>query len=290
MDRRAGTERRHLFSYIVCGVLIVGLAVATWFVRPWEEQSRQWLQEVSRFIRPKAFSGRLRATRYLNEALTALRQGNYVEAESKARAALKVSADTPGGWEILVLSLSQQGRWDDAEKAIQEAPSQALQGSLYAALADLAVFNGRTDQAVRYYEEALHRDPENHVVLNNYGYLLADRGERLEEAEKMIRKALQKRPREPAYLDSLGWVYYQKGQYKEALPLIEQAVKSDPHNAEVRYHLGMVYYRLGQWDKARAELDSALRLQPGYEPARKALDEIIYEKKRREMSGARVGA
>ncbi|MDW8121442.1 MAG: tetratricopeptide repeat protein [Armatimonadota bacterium] len=289
MMQRTSRERRHLFSYLVCILVVGGLVVATVALKPWDQESRQWLQRVGQFVRPGTFARRLRVTGLLQDALSAVERGDWVQAEQKARQAIKVSPDNATGWEILVLSLSQQGRWSDAEEAIQQAPTTAIQSFLYGALADLSYFQGQPNQAIRFYQEALKRDPDNPVVLNNYGYLLAERGERLDEAEEMIKKALKKRPNEPAFLDSLGWVYYQKGDYQRALPHIEKSVQRDPNSADVRKQLGMVYYRLGDLNKARRELEESLRIDPSYQQARKALDEVLEAQKQKEMTGQTIG-
>ena len=65
-------------------------------------------------------------------------------------------------------------------------------------------------------EALLQLDPEEAGVNNDLGYLYADQGKNLEKAEAMIRKAVQEEPDPAAYLDSLGWVLFKRGRFKEA--------------------------------------------------------------------------
>jgi len=62
------------------------------------------------------------------------------------------------------------------------------------------------------------------VMLNALGYVLADAGRDLDEAVKLLRRAVEKRPNEAAYLDSLGWAHLKQGRVDEATRLLEQAV------------------------------------------------------------------
>ena len=74
----------------------------------------------------------------------------------------------------------------------------------------------------------LSKDPNHSKAMNYLGYMYAEMGENLDEAESLLLKALKLEPENGSYLDSLGWVYYKKGQYHEALDLLFQAVKYSP--------------------------------------------------------------
>ena len=102
------------------------------------------------------------------------------------------------------------------------------------------------------------------MTLNYLGYMLADRGVRLEEAKGYIQAALEQDPHNGAYLDSLGWVFYKLDQLDLAEQNLLKAVQRISHDATIRDHLGDVYYRTGrtrealiQWQKALAEWSRA---------------------------------
>src|SRR5207247_1682915 len=82
-------------------------------------------------------------------------------------------------------------------------------------------------------------------ALNYLGYTYAEMGVRLDEAEKLIRRALEIEPDDGFYVDSLGWVYYQRGDYRRAVEHLERAVELAGDDPTVAEHLGDAYSRAG---------------------------------------------
>jgi tetratricopeptide (TPR) repeat protein len=90
-------------------------------------------------------------------------------------------------------------------------------------------------------------EPANANALNYLGYLLVLRGtDRVDEAIELVRKALVAEPDNGAYLDSLGWAYYRKGDLGEAEKYLGQAATRLPRNSEVQDHLGDVLAKRGR--------------------------------------------
>ena len=87
--------------------------------------------------------------------------------------------------------------------------------------------------------------------MNALGYTLADLTDRLEEAEQLIRAALDLQPEEASILDSMGWVAYRQGRHEEALAYLEQAWIRD-NNPEIAAHLGEVLWVLGREEDAKS--------------------------------------
>ena len=104
-------------------------------------------------------------------------------------------------------------------------------------------------------------EPGNAEALNAFGYTLADRGLRLEEARGYIERALALSPDSFFVLDSMGWVLFRLGKAEEAVGYLEKAraLRNDP---EVAAHLGEVLWSLGRQAEARAVWDAALKLAP----------------------------
>jgi tetratricopeptide (TPR) repeat protein len=90
----------------------------------------------------------------------------------------------------------------------------------------------------------------NANALNYLGYTYADMGINLDEAEQLIRKALDQKPGDGYITDSLAWVYYKRGQYEKALPILEQAPAWSLTTPSSMEHLGDVYSKLGMTEKA----------------------------------------
>ena len=111
----------------------------------------------------------------------------------------------------------------------------------------------------------------------NLAYMLASRGENLNEALGLAQKAKEKSPNSPGIMDTLGWVYYQKGLYDNAIGEFNDSIAQLPDNATIRYHLGLAYHKKGEKEKAREALEKALSLDgsfEGAEDARRILNEL----------------
>ena len=109
----------------------------------------------------------------------------------------------------------------------------------------------------------LARDPNNATALNALGYTLADRTDRHEEALRLISRALELDPGEPAIMDSMGWVLYRTGRYEEALDYLTRAYAEFP-DPEVAAHLGEVLWVNGDTDAATQVWQGALLKDPNH--------------------------
>jgi Tfp pilus assembly protein PilF len=101
-------------------------------------------------------------------------------------------------------------------------------------------------------------NPANAAVLNYYGYMLADRGVRLEEATALIQRAVTADPNNGAYLDSLGWAYFKQNKLAEAEEYLRKATDRSRHDPTILGHLADVYMKLGQTDRAAELMERSL--------------------------------
>ena len=99
------------------------------------------------------------------------------------------------------------------------------------------------DVVVGEMEEVIRLDPKHANALNYLGYSYADRGVKLPEAVDLIRKALEVKPDDGYYLDSLGWAYYKLGRPDEALSELQRAATFVSDDAVIHEHLGDVYFQ-----------------------------------------------
>ena len=105
----------------------------------------------------------------------------------------------------------------------------------------------------------LERDPDNAQALNALGYTLTDRTDRHEEAYAYITRALELKPNDPYYLDSLGWVYYRMGDLDNAEKYLRQAIEIQD-DIEFIVHLGEVLWQQGKRQEARQMWDRARQM------------------------------
>ncbi len=124
------------------------------------------------------------------------------------------------------------------------------------------------------------------MTLNYLGYMLADKGVRLPEALKMIRKAVDLEPGNGAYLDSLGWVYFKMGQYEMAEDNLRQAVERDQTDPTVHEHMGDLYEKTGRIRLAAAQWELSLADFAKSAPADVEPGDVT--KVQKKLEGARV--
>lgn len=109
--------------------------------------------------------------------------------------------------------------------------------------------------------QIIANDPDNGHALNALGYTLADRTDRYQEAKELLERAIVLLPKDPAVLDSMGWVYYRLGELEKALDYLKQAFKIN-QDGEIVSHYAEVLLELGQTDKARIIWQEALEKEP----------------------------
>ncbi len=110
-------------------------------------------------------------------------------------------------------------------------------------------------------KKLLEVEPENAAALNALGYTLADRTERYEEAETLVLKAYQLDSKDPAILDSMGWVQFKLGNLEEAARYLRMAYDQHP-DPEVAAHLGEVLWVMGDHVEAEALWEKTLETSP----------------------------
>jgi len=139
----------------------------------------------------------------------------------------------------------------------------------------------RFDDCVTTLKLVISKEPEHAAAHNYLGYLYAEKGINLEDAEFHVKKALEIKPDDGYYLDSLGWIYYQQGNYKKALEILVRANELVPNEAVVLEHLAETYEALGDMkkaletygkaSKAKMEDKDRLRIQEKYERVKKKI-------------------
>ncbi|MEE4236868.1 MAG: tetratricopeptide repeat protein [Anderseniella sp.] len=112
------------------------------------------------------------------------------------------------------------------------------------------------------FRKALRFQPEQAAVLNYLGYSLIEKRLNLDEAFKMVEKAVSLRPNDGYIVDSLGWAHYQLGNYEEAVELLERAAGLRPEDPVINDHLGDALWRVGRTLEAKFQWQYALDSNP----------------------------
>ena len=165
-------------------------------------------------------------------------------------------------WLSLAQTYTRLRRWKDADDALNKAASLTTKQDdkiyLLFLRGALAERQKHYDTAEQFFHQVLDIDPNNAMTLNYMGYMFADKGARLPEAIKLIRKAVELDPMNGAYLDSLGWAYFKMGQYELAEENLRQAVDRDQTDPTVHDHLGDLYEKTGRIRLAAAQWELSL--------------------------------
>ncbi|MDR1662084.1 MAG: tetratricopeptide repeat protein [Azoarcus sp.] len=200
-------------------------------------------------------------------------------------------------------NLAKEGRIDQARRFLREAPSADpdVRRRLLLAESQMLANAGRGKDAFALIEKALRAQPDDNDLIyesamlaerlglheimegrlrklialspdlahayNALGYSLIERGERLDEAEELIARALELLPEDAFILDSAGWARFKRGDLDGALERLEEAYALRP-DPEIAAHLGEVLWRLDRSADARRILDKALMVNPASAPLR----------------------
>jgi tetratricopeptide (TPR) repeat protein len=166
-------------------------------------------------------------------------------------------------------------RWKDAADEIDAAEALSKPKDVDAAKSSpvnqddkiyIYFLRGALDERQKHYDSAeeqfrkiLTIDGNNAMTLNYLGYMLADRGVKLDDALAMVQKAVQQDPQNGAYLDSLGWVYFKMGQYALAEANLRKASDRMGQDPAVHDHLGELYEKTGRLKMAASQWEQSLQ-------------------------------
>jgi tetratricopeptide (TPR) repeat protein len=195
--------------------------------------------------------------------------GQVDEGIALAKAQLSGGADDREVEESLAGIYVRLKRFKEADEAIGKAEALATKpNEKFAVLFLRGDYYDRQkmyDRAEVEFRKALTIDPQDPGVLNYLGYMLADEGQKLPDALKMIRRAVELEPQKGEYLDSLGWVYFKMGQYAQAEENLRKANERINTDPTIHDHLGEVYEKTGdlkmavaQWERSMTEYAHSL--------------------------------
>lgn len=154
--------------------------------------------------------------------------------------------------------------WKDAEEALGRAEQLSVKPEeknyVNFAIGSMYERQKKYDAAEEAFKKILANDPRNAMTLNYLGYMLADRGVRLEEALGYIKRAVTLDPQNGAYLDSLGWAQFKMGNYELAELNLRRASERMSNDPTIHDHLGELYAKTGRlktaityWERAIQE-------------------------------------
>ncbi len=213
-------------------------------------------------------------------------QGEY----DRAMTQLDRLPESPHTRRFKALTLRYQDRHREAmemmlgvEKLLEQPEEPgALDKSYYLSCAVFCENAGRRDLAEQKLSASLEKEPENPELANFLGYLWADENKNLDEAERLIRLAIEEEPGNSAYLDSMAWVLYRKKEFSEAEKYIRFSLKEEGFlpNAVISDHAGDIFFAVGKTAEAIEMWEKTLQRYI-------ATEEVDREKGRENIRNAR---
>lgn len=187
------------------------------------------------------------------------RYGDYGSAAASVRKGLEQDPSWLPGYSALAAYLREDGKIDEAITVFEEAVNTNSESSfLKNSLAGLYERAERYEDAYRTYQRVLEGEPENLLTVNNMVALLVDKiptEENLKTAVELAQKL--KSSKQPYLQDTLGWALLKAGQTKEAEVYLRRAVEGAPEVAEIHYHMGVLLKTLGLEGEAKQSFDRA---------------------------------
>lgn len=241
-------------------------------------------------------------------------QDNLARQEEMLKLALDLYKSDLMVWQFLLENQKRQRKWNDlvkyADEALELYPTDAevyyhaglgylklqdytkslellstgrdlviedpeLLSQFYSSLGSVYFKTDNWTECQKSFEQALIQNPDNATALNNYAYYLALKKVQLDKALGIIQYAVSMQPNNAIYLDTFGFVLFQKKQYQNALVQLEIAAGIMSTDQEIWEHLGDTYFMLGNEVKALECWNKALALNP----AHSKLKEKINQKK-----------
>lgn len=199
-------------------------------------------------------------------------------AQERFKKAIDTEPNNPAAYLALAEIYAREKRFDEAIKeyeAVIAKNPKYLAG--YMAVGTIYDQKGDGKKAETYYRKALDIKKDFGPAANNLAWSLAERGGNIDEALTFAQIAKEQLPNSSAVMDTLGYIYYLKGTYLNAIAELQDSLARDPGNAVVNHHMGLAQYKNNDKGKAKDFFEKALQLDPdfkGADEARRLLKEI----------------
>lgn len=193
--------------------------------------------------------------------------------------------------------LRRESRFEEASVAYDKAVAliDTIEPHHWGLLYQRGITFERSKQWIRAeadFRRALELEPDQPDVLNYLGYSLVEMGQKLDEAEKMIEKAVEQRPDDGYIVDSLGWVLYRFGDFERAVEHLERAVELRPVDPVINDHFGDALWMVGRKTEARFQWKRSLSFEPEDDVAKRirsklelGLEKVLADEKAEGLPG-----
>lgn len=188
---------------------------------------------------PKVLAG----LHYL-KSITFIAEKKFAEAETQLARAIELDENYLPAYAAYAALFVQRGETDRAIAELSKATDLKPTSPIYTLMAMLEESRGKNSQAAELYRKALDLKPSNAIAANNLAWMMADRGiGNLDDALKLAQTAVSSSPSTPEYYDTLGWIYFKKGQKDDAVANLKKAVALEEADAAARKGMANAEFR-----------------------------------------------
>jgi tetratricopeptide (TPR) repeat protein len=193
------------------------------------------------------------------ESLALRRAGKLDQSVSAMESYFQRNTNDPDAHVAMAQAYNEADRQAQAVKTLRDAQTRfPNETSITFELGAILDRQKKFAEAEAVFRQLISKEPQNAPALNYLGYMLAERGERLDESVDYLKRALAIDPENGSYLDSIGWAYFKDGQLDLAFDHLKRAAEQLTTNSVVQDHYADVLFRMGRYDDAIAAWNKAL--------------------------------
>jgi tetratricopeptide (TPR) repeat protein len=152
----------------------------------------------------------------------------------------------------------------------------SLKGEMFGQIGDAYFMKKENSDGKKNYEKAIQLDPQSALLKNNYAYRLAIAKVDLDKALNLVKTINESKPNQPHFMDTYGWVYFQKGDFEKAKEWFDKAIKLSSEDKVIVEHSGDVLYKLGNTQEALLLWQKAKQLGSTNKNIDKKIEKIQY--------------
>jgi putative PEP-CTERM system TPR-repeat lipoprotein len=195
--------------------------------------------------------------------------GDAAKTEELLRRTIEIDSTNFEAYRMLGSVYFSQQKLDAARAEFDKAASLQPKGVAASTMVGIILeAENRPEEARKRYQEILEKNPDASVAANNLAWMMAESGgDNIDIALQLAQTAKRLMPQRPEVNDTLGWVYYKKGMFPQAISAFRESVGREPNNPVFHYHMGLAYAKNGEAAKARASLEHALKLRQNFDGA-----------------------
>jgi len=212
------------------------------------------------------------------EAKIYMAEQDWDHAEASLQKAIELDPNLTDAYDLLISVYGAANKLQQAVSQLETALGKTPNNPRTLRLAGLVYFKLKDYPKARdAYEKLLALrplSPDLVPILNDLAFIYSEHLNQLDRAYDLAQKAHTLHPDSTQVQDTLGWIFYKRGEYQKALDLLQLSAKTQPDDSEIQFHLGMASYMMGDADAARLALEQASHATtdfPGKDEAQRRL-------------------